>query len=172
MKSQFLIVALILTAFVSAQTKVGTINTDYIISKMPEFKDVQSKLQVYGKTLDNGVKEKYTEYETKVKDYQEKEATFTEALKQLKQKDIIKLEEDIQKLRTNSGKLLQVRQDELFRPLYSKIGDEVEKIVKAEGFTQIFNENNSLIYIDPNFDITIKVMKSLGISIEEETTQN
>jgi 5-enolpyruvylshikimate-3-phosphate synthase len=29
-----------------------------------------------------------------------------------------------------------------------------------------------LIYIDPNFDITIKVMKSLGISIEEETTQN
>lgn len=172
MKNQILIVALLLTAIVTAQTKVGTINTEYILSKMPEFEQVQKKLETYGKTLDTGLKEKFTEYDAKVKDYQEKESTYTDALKQLKQKDIIKLEEDIQKLRTNSGKLLQVRQDELLRPLYNKIGAEVEKIVKAEGFTQVFNENNALIYIDPKFDITIKVMKSLGIPVEEETVQN
>jgi outer membrane protein len=172
MNKQFLIIAFLFTAIVTAQSKIGTINTEYIIAKLPEFKEVQKKLQVYGETLDSGVKEKFAEYETKVKDYQEKEATFTDALKQLKQKDIIKLEEDIQKLRTNSGKLLQVRQDELLRPLYNKIGVEVEKIVKAEAFTHVFNENNSLIYIDPKFDITIKVMKNLGIPIEEETTQN
>lgn len=172
MKNQFLIIAFLLTAVVSAQTKVGTINTEYIVSKMPEFKDVQKKLETYGKTLDTGLKEKFDEYQAKVKDYTEKEATYTDALKELKQKDILKLEEDIQKLRTNSSKLLQVRQDELLRPLYNKIGVEVEKIVQADGFTHVFNENNSLIYIDPKFDITIKVMKNLGISIEEETAQN
>ncbi len=172
MKKHIFIVAFLFTAIVSAQTKVGTINTDYIVSKMPEFKDVQKKLETYGKTLDEGFKEKLDEYQAKVKDYSEKEATYTDALKELKQKDIIKLEEDIQKLRTNSSKLLQVRQDELLRPLYNKIGTEVEKIVKAEGYTQIFNENNSLIYIDPKYDITIKVMKNLGIPVETETAQN
>lgn len=172
MKKQLLIVAFLFTAIVSAQSKVGTINTDYIVSKMPEFKEVQKKLETYGKTLDDGFKEKLDEYQAKVKDYSEKEATYTDALKQLKQKDILKLEEDLQKLRTNSSKLLQVRQDELLRPLYNKIGAEVEKIVKAEGFTHVFNENNALIYIDPDFDITIKVMKNLGISVEEETAQN
>ena len=172
MKSKFLIIAFVFTTIISAQTKVGTINTEYIVSRMPEFKEVQKEVENYGKSLDAGLKEKFDEYQEKVKAYTEKEATFTEALKELKQKDIMKLEEDIQKLRTNSGKLLQVRQDELLRPLYNKIGIEVEKIVKTDGFTHIFNENNALIYIDPNFDITIKVMKNLGIPVEEETVQN
>lgn len=173
MKKQFLIIAFLFTAIVSAQTKVGTINTEYIVSKMPEFKDVQKKLETYGETLDSGLKEKFDEYQAKVKDYSEKEATYTDALKKLKQKDIMKLEEDIQKLRTNSSKLLQVRQDELLRPLYNKIGVEVEKIVKADSFTHVFNESNTLIYVDPKFDITIKVMKKLGIPIDEdETVQN
>lgn len=167
MKIRFLIVTFVFTSMSFAQTKVGTINTEYILSKMPEFEQVQKKLETYGKTLDTGLKEKFDEYQAKVKNYSEKEDTYTEALKELKQKDIRKLEEDIQKLRTNSSKLLQVRQDELLRPLYNKIGKEVEKIVKAEGFTQVFNENNSLIYIDPKFDITLKVMKALGIPTEE-----
>ncbi len=168
MTNKFLIIALIFTAFVSAQTKVGTINTEYIISKMPEFKEVQKQVEDYGNTLDSGLKEKYDEYQAKVKVYSEKEATYTEALKKLKQKDIMKLEEDIQKLRNNSSKLLQVRQDELLRPLYSKIGNQVEKIVKEENFTHILNENNSLIYISPKYDITIKVMKRLNIPVEEK----
>lgn len=172
MKKHIFIIVFLFTAIISAQTKVGTINTEYIVSKMPEFTDVQKKLETYGKTLDEGFKEKLDEYQAKVKDYTEKEATYTAALKELKQKDILKLEEDIQKLRSNSSKLLQIRQEELLRPLYNKVGAEVEKIVKAEGFTHIFNENNSLIYIDPKFDITIKVMKNLGISIESETAQN
>jgi outer membrane protein len=172
MKKQFLIIGFLFTAIISAQTKVGTINTEYVLSRMPEFAQVQKKLETYGKTLDTGLKEKFDEYQAKMDDYKAKEATYTDALKQLKQKDIIKLEEDIQKLRTNSGKLLQVRQEELLRPLYNKIGNEVEKIVEAEGYTHIFNENNTLIYIDPDFDITIKVMKALGISTDVETTEN
>ncbi|RRO12309.1 OmpH family outer membrane protein [Flavobacteriaceae bacterium 14752] len=172
MKIRFLIIAFILTSISFAQTKVGTINTEYIISKMPEFKEVQKKLETYGKTLDAGLKEKFDEYQEKVKAYTEKESTYTESLKKLKQKDIVKLEEDIQKLRTNSGKLLQVRQDELLRPLYNKIGNEVDKIVKEEGFTHIFNETNSLIYIAPEYDITIKVMKRLNIPVEETAAQN
>jgi len=167
MKRIFLILGLVISSIITAQTKVGTINTEYIVSKMPEFKDVQKNLETYGKTLDSGLKEKFDEYQEKVKAYSEKEASYTEALKKLKQKDIVKLEEDIQKLRNNSGKLLQVKQDELLRPLYKKIGDEVEKIVNAEGFTHIFNENNALIYISPDFDITIKVMKQLNIPVEE-----
>lgn len=168
MKNTLLIIALVFTALVSAQSKVGTINTEYIVSKMPEFQQVQKELDEYGKTLDSGLKEKFDEYQEKVKAYSEKESTYTQALKELKQKDIMKLEEDIKKLRTNSSKLLQVRQDDLLRPLYNKIGTEVEKIVKEEGFTHILNENNALIYISPEYDITVKVMRSLNIPVEEE----
>ena len=171
MNRYFLIIALVFTTLVSAQSKIGTINTDYIVTKMPEFEGVQNDLNSYRETLDAGIKEKLDEYNAKVQVYSEKESTYTDALKQLKQKDIIKLEEEIQKLQTNSAKLYQVRQDEDLRPLYKKIGDEVQKIVEAESFTHIFESNNSsMIYVSPDFDITLKVMKNLGIPTEEATT--
>ena len=167
MNRYFLLIALAFTSLISAQSKIGTINTDYIVAKMPEFEGVQNDLNAYRETLDAGLKEKLDEYNQKVKEYTEKETTYTDALKQLKQKDILKLEEDIQKLQNNSAKLYQVRQDSDLRPLYKKIGDEVEKIVKAESFTHVFESNNSsMIYVSPDFDITIKVMKNLGIPTE------
>jgi len=174
MKRYILVIAFVFTALVSAQSKIGTINTDYIVTKMPEFEGVQKDLNDYRASLDTSIKEKLDEYNKKVKDYTDKETTYTDALKQLKQKDILKLEEDIQKLQNNSAKLFQVRQDEDLRPLYKKIGDEVEKIVQAESFTHIFESNsNNLIYVSPEYDITLKVMKNLGIPTEEApTTQN
>ncbi len=172
MNKYFLIIALVFTTVVSAQSKIGTINTDYIVTKLPEFEDVQKDLNTYKESLDASIKEKYDEYQSKMKEYGEKESTYTEALKQLKQKDILKLEEDIQKLQANSAKLYQVRQDEDLRPLYKKIGDEVEKIVKAESFTHVFESNSSnMIYISPDYDITLKVMKNLGIPTEEAPKQ-
>lgn len=78
------------------------------------------------------------------------------------------MENDLQKLQQNSSKLLQIRQDELMRPLYQKIGNALEKIVKRENYTQVINENQSLIYIDPDYDLTIKVMKEIGLEIRDE----
>jgi outer membrane protein len=63
--------------------------------------------------------------------------------------------------------MLQIQQEEYLRPLYNKIGKTVEAIVKEEGFTQIFDENNSIIYIDPKFDITLKTLEKMGIEVKE-----
>jgi outer membrane protein len=63
--------------------------------------------------------------------------------------------------------MLQIQQEEYLRPLYNKIGKTVEAIVIEDGFTQIFDENNSIIYIDPKFDITLKTLKKMGIEVKD-----
>jgi outer membrane protein len=167
MKQIIYIALLTLSLSAFSQTKVGTINNEYILSQMPEIKGVEEKLKVYSTKLDSTIQDKYSAYQELVASYKEGEKDMIDVMKKMKQREIVDLEEDLQKLQQNSSKMLQLQQEEYLRPLYNKIGKTVETIVQEDGFTQIFDENNSIIYIDPKFDITLKVLKKMGIEIKQ-----
>ncbi|AXT60601.1 OmpH family outer membrane protein [Aquimarina sp. AD10] len=162
------ILVLVVSLQLNAQSKTGTIDTEFILSKMPELTKVQEDLKGYNKKLEDQLKVKVEEYQAKVKEYQENVATFTEPMKKTKQEGIIKLEDDIAKFRQNASQLVQLEQNKLLQPLYQKIGKALEEIAKAEKYTQVFTISSSgLAYVDPNFDLTKKVTTKLGIKIEE-----
>jgi len=166
------LVLLILLATVSfnanAQSKTGTIDTEFILSKMPELTKVQENLKAYNTKLEGELKVKVDGYQAKVKEYQEKVASFTDPMKKTKQEEIIALEDDIAKFRQNGSQLVQLEQNKLLQPLYQKIGKALEEIAKAEKFTQVFTITTSgLAYVDPNFDLTQKVMTKLGIKLPD-----
>lgn len=151
------------TTFANAQSKVGTINTDVILSQMPELKGVESEMQAYGKELDSDLRKKYQEYQKLVEKFENEEAQLNDVIKKFRVNEITDLEEDIQKFQQNSQQLIRVKQEELLRPLYTKIGNALEQVVEKENFTQIFNEGNNLIFISPDYDVTEKVMALLGL---------
>ncbi len=152
----------------SAQSKTGTVDTEFILSKMPELTKVQEDLKAYNKKLEDELKVKVEGYQAKLNEYQTNVASLTEPMKKTKQEEIIGLENDIAKFRQNGSQLVQIQQNKLLQPLYGKIGKALEEIAKAESYTQVFTITNSgLAYIDPNYDLTKKVMTKLGIKIEE-----
>jgi len=150
-----------------SQSKVGTIDVEYILAKMPELAQVETDVNAYGKELEGQAKVKFDTYQVLIKEYQEKESSFTEADKLAKQNEIIDLEKEMQQFRQNSTTLIQIRQNELLQPLYKKIGGVLETIAGEQGFTQIFTINNTIAYLDPKLDLTIVIMEKLGIPIEE-----
>ena len=169
MKKIFLtIFVLVVSLQLSAQSKTGTIDTEFVLSKMPELTKVQEDLKAYNKKLEDELKVKVEGYQAKVKDYQDNVASFTEPMKKTKQEEILAMESDITKFRQNGSQLVQLEQNKLLQPLYTKIGKALEEIAKAESYTQVFTITSSgLAYIDPNYDLTRKVMTKLGIKIEE-----
>ncbi|GAA4274486.1 OmpH family outer membrane protein [Aquimarina gracilis] len=169
MKKLILSILVLVVSFqLSAQSKTGTVDTEFILSKMPELTKVQEDLKAYNEKLEGELKIKVDEYQAKVKDYQEKVASFTEPMKKTKQEEIITLENDIAKFRQNGSQLVQLEQNKLLQPLYQKIGKALEEVAKTESYTQVFTITTSgLAYIDPNYDLTKKVMTKLGIKIEE-----
>ncbi|WP_025741503.1 OmpH family outer membrane protein [Aquimarina pacifica] len=161
------IIILAVSIQVNAQSKTGTIDTEYILSQMPELAQVQEELKAYNAKLETELKVKVDDYQSKVKEYQEKVASFTDPMKKTKQEEIIALENDIAKFRQNGSQLVQLEQNNLLQPLYQKIGKALEEISQAEKFTQVFTITSSgLAYIDPSYDLTKKVMTKLGIKIE------
>ena len=166
--SILLVIAIIFSIQLNAQSKVGTVDVEYIISNMPELEQVRTDVTSYNDGLESQSKLKINTFQTLVDSYQQNESTYNEAIKKEKQSEIIALENDIKQFQQNSNKLIQLKQDELIQPLYQIIGDALNAVSKEEKFTQVFTINNNIVYLDPKMDLTVKVMKKMGLPIPKE----
>jgi len=148
----------------NAQSKLGTIDVEYIIAKMPQLKQVQERIKKYGAKLDSINNKKIKEYDVKVKAFNEVSKTLSEEDKKVRYTEIGKMNQDITTFRQNGTKLMQLRKDEFMRPLYKKITDLSAIVAKEKGYTQILTiGGSSFAYLDENLDITKLVLAKLGI---------
>jgi outer membrane protein len=168
MKKAVLVIGMALMSLTSfAQTKVGTINVDYILSQMPEMAQVNEGVQAYNGELQKELETTIGKYETVVKDYQANSASYSEEDKKSKENEIISLENDIKGFRNKATVMLQMKRNELSKPLYEKINEAMAQVIEAENYTQIFHATgNSIAYASEEFDITLKVMEKLGLQVE------
>lgn len=169
MKSKIVFLsALFFCSITIAQTKLGTIDNEYIINLMPEAKIVIKLSQEYSQKLDSSFSIKVMEYQGKVEDYKKNEAEYGELMKKTLINEITALENDIKKYQENGNKLLELKQSELMRPLYKKLNDAINQVAKEKGYTQILTlQANQFAYFDEKFDITKLVMDKLGVKAPE-----
>jgi len=170
MRNIFLALAILITSFsLQAQTKVGTIDAEFILSQMPEIATVEDGIKTYNAKLQEDLQTTIKKYEEIIASYQANNATFTEEEKATKESEIISLENDIKNFRQKASVLMQVRRNELTQPLYEKMDVAMKAVIEKEKYTQIFNTSiNGMAYADEKYDITEAVMKNLGIVMPKE----
>ena len=150
----------------NGQTKVGTINSEFIVGLMPETKKVISMLNDYAAKLDSSYQIKLTEYNDKVAAFQKLDPNLSDNFKKIKIEEITELENDLQKSQQNANSLINLKRDELMTPLYKILSDAIAEISKAEGFSQVLTTSgNEFAYLDNAYDLTDKVIAKLGIKI-------
>ena len=165
-RSSLLIAFLTFSIFASAQTKVGTIDTDYILSQMPEMEAVNKGLETYDKELQQDFQANVKQYDTLVKTYQANAESLAADARQESESKIIELENQIKQFRQRAQLMMQMRRNELTNPLYKKIDAAMRAVIDEEGFTQILHAGgNSLAFSAEKYDITEKVMTKMGIEI-------
>ncbi len=156
-----------ITAF-AQETKVGTIDIDFVLSKMPELEGVQKQVDDYRKGLEDELGKKMKSLEDQIAIYKEEEPTLTILQKTQKQDSLIAMENEIGKFRQNGNQLILIKQEEYMQPLYQKVGAALEKIAQAGGYTQVLLRNNDVVYVDNRFDLTLPVLKEMGIEVKQE----
>ena len=149
-------------------SKVGTIDIDYILSVMPELEQVQQQVAQYKGGLESELQGKMNGLEAAVTNYRQNESTYTINQKKVKQDSLLGLENEINQYQQNGNQLLGLKQEEFMQPLYTKIGSVLEKVAESAGYTQVLLSDNTVIYIDNRFDLTLQVIKELGIELKEE----
>jgi len=168
MKNIVIVLLFLFTAVnVQSQTKVGIIDADYILAQLPEIKAVEDGLKTYNTELQEELQSTIKKYEELIKDYQATNTTLPEDQKAAKENEIIGMENDIQNFRQKATVLMQLKRNELTKPLYDKIDGAMKQVITEQKYTQIINANaNSLAYADPNYDITDAVLAKLGIKVQ------
>ena len=153
-------------------TKVGTVDVDYILSLMPELADVQKQADAYAGTLKSQLDEKMIAYQAYVDASTAAVETMTIKQKETTRDSITALEVDINQFQQNAQKLAALKQEEFLQPLYEKIGNSLQKVAEAEGYTQVLLRDNRVVFIDNRLDLTLAILADLGIEVPQEGDGN
>lgn len=150
-----------------AQMKVGYTNVEYVLSLMPEAKQIESDLSAYEKQLSTQLESKYQDYQTKVAEYQQNAESYTDVVRADKESEIVNLQTSIQEFEANAQNSLVNKRNQLLQPAFEKIGVAIEQISEENGYTHVFNMTaggqSILLYAREEDNVTNLVLAKLGI---------
>ena len=154
MKKILLIAAMALfTLTASAQAKFAYVDFNELVMLAPEADAARSQMQTAQK-----------EAQTKYNEYQQKQSTWTPAIKSSKEKELGEIQNRIQEFQQSIQAELQQQQQQLMDPIYKKAQEAVEKLAKAGGYLFVF-ETSQYLYVDKAQckDLTPEARKAMNI---------
>ncbi|MDE7304497.1 MAG: OmpH family outer membrane protein [Alistipes sp.] len=164
-----LAVALTLSASSLFAQKFGRINTQEILLAMPETKEMNTNMQAYGKDLEDNLETIAVEFNQKLAEYQKNYASYSDAVRQLKEKELQELQNRRQEFEQIAQQDYQKKQQELLTPIIEKAKNAIDKVAKANGYMVVFDTaTGSLASFDEATltDLAPLVRAELGITEE------
>lgn len=147
----------------SAQSKVAHINSQALISEMPEVKEAQAQLEKLQKTYSTEIEASMKEYQTKLQTYSADAQNQTEVTNQARQKELAGMEQNIQQYQQTASQDIQKKQADLLKPLIEKARAAIQKVARGLGYDYVIDgtQGGSLILSDGK-DLIEDVKKELG----------
>jgi outer membrane protein len=168
MKISFLLVAFFaLSLNVSAQ-KYGYVNSDLILSEVPEFKQMEPQLESLQKVLQKKGQKMVEDLqrEAAAAEAQVQKGELSPVQQEAKQKELQEKQSKIMEFEQTMQQQLLAKRNELLEPILVKINDAISAVAKAEGYTMLFNGSPGagiLLYADDAQDATTAVKSHLGL---------
>ena len=170
MKRQILIILALLAGMFSVQAqKFAFVDTDYILSKIPEYNDAQAQIDDLSAQWQNEMEAIYAEVNNLYQEYQAKKAIYPEEVRAKKEAEILAKEKEIKNFQKNKfgtdGELYKKR-TELVKPIQEKVFTAIQDIAEKENYAVVLNkaEGVSIIYSNSKYDISDDVLDKLGYS--------
>lgn len=174
MKKIFLLVALLLMVSVTSfGQKYAYIDSEYILSNMPEYTEAQAELDRIAVEWQKEIEAQFKKIDSMYKKYQVEAITLPETMKQKRENAIIAAEaaaKDLQKKRFGKDGDLFKKREELVKPIQDRVFTAIEEYAKERGFAFVFDTAGSMtiVYADAKWDINDQVMQRLGISVTHD----
>ena len=164
MKKLFVIaLAALATLTASAQT-FGRVNFQELLMLAPEMDAAREAIAASQKEAEETYSAMVEEYQGKLPQYQQKQATWTAAIRESKERELMEIQNRIQEFQQSISQELQQQQNQLTAPIQEKVTKAITDIAKAKGLTAVFDLSQAL-YLDETkvIDLTPDARKALNI---------
>ena len=168
MKKLILTFIVIATSFtVSLAQKIGYVDSDYILSKIPEYKAAQAEIDKTSVDWQKEIEIKYGEIDKLYKIYQAESVLLTDDMKKKRENEIINKEKEVKELQKSrfgvDGELFKKKM-ELVKPIQDKVYSAIKQVAERAGLAFIFDKAGqvSLLYSNNKYDKSEDVLTFLG----------
>ncbi|WP_245327783.1 OmpH family outer membrane protein [Hymenobacter fodinae] len=151
----------------AAPLKIGYTSVEYVLSQMPESKQIESQLKDYSTQLKNQLDAKATEFRTKGEAYQKGAATMTDVVRTDKERELQNMQQSIQEFQQNAENSLQQKQQALLKPALDKLQKNIDAVAEENGYTYILNSDGAspvLLHGPKDGDVSDLILKKMGIT--------
>ncbi|NCC72430.1 MAG: OmpH family outer membrane protein [Sphingobacteriia bacterium] len=156
--------AVTFAGYAQSPLKFGHVDFAKLYSEMPGQDSIKKEYETYAQGLQNQMTTMQAELENKYLDYQANQATWSNIIRQTKEKEIQDIQGRLEEFNTQAQQDLRDKEDALTAPLIEKARKAVEDVARENGYTYVFNSTEGLLlYAAPSDDIMPLVKKKLGI---------
>lgn len=171
MKKTFLI--FVLTALLSfignsqQAAKFGYVDSEYILSQIPEYKAAQNELDKTSVQWQKEIEIKFAEVDKLTKAYQADAILLTDDMKKKRELEIATRDKEAKELQKQKfgvdGELFKKRQ-ELVKPIQDKVYNAIKSVAEKNGLGFIMDKSGqvSILYANTKYDKSDDVLVLLG----------
>jgi outer membrane protein len=160
----FLACGLLIGNAVFAQAKLGYIDSRELLKAMPEITKANTDVEAYAKTFQDQLQTMGKEYEKKAQDFQAQEKTMTDAVKEVKVKEIQDLQARIESFQQSASEKVDKKKQELYAPVLEKADKAIKDVASEKGYDYVFDASSgALLHANEANNILTLVKTKLGI---------
>jgi outer membrane protein len=153
--------------------RIGYTNLERVLQLMPEAQAVDSQLRAYQASLLQPIQQKQAALEKQYQNFLElqQKGLLAPVEVEQRQKELLKLNEEVQRLQIQAEEKLYAKRAELLQPLSDKLQKVIEELAQEEGYDYILNNSNAtgvafILHAPKEHDVTKRLLKRLGVSLD------
>lgn len=164
MKKLFVIAFAAFMTLTAGAQQLGRVNFNELVMLMPEMDKAREVMNTSQKEAEETYAAMTEEFQNKYAQYQQKQATWTAAIRESKERELADIQQRIQEFQQNVSQELQQQQQQLVAPINEKAQKVVADLAKAKGLTALFDMSQALYFDEAKVvDLTPEARKALGI---------
>ena len=166
-KLTVLTLSLILSATVAFAQRVGYVDTQSVMDKIPEYKAAQDEIDRVSERWQKELEDRYKAIEQMYNEYQKGEVLMPEDLRQERQEEIFQAEREAKEFREGkfgyNGELYKL-QDSKVKPIQDRVFRAVETVSKRKKYDFVFDKAGEVTWLYTNalYDLSNDVLAELG----------
>jgi outer membrane protein len=163
------VVILLSTQFSANAQKFGYIDSEYVLSKMPEYAAAQKQLDDLAAGWRKEVQNLRIEVQGLYDALQAEEVLLTKEMKDERLASIKFKEQEVEHFQSSifgpNGTFF-VRQQELTRPIHDKVYEAIETVCRKQRLDFLFDKSGEMVmlFTNPRHDYTDFVLEELGLN--------
>ncbi|MFH1196109.1 MAG: OmpH family outer membrane protein [bacterium] len=169
MKKIFIIISFLFIAGFQnsfAQLKIGYVDSDAIMTKLPDALDAQQKIDAFVQEWQEEIDKMQREWKSKYEDYEKRKLIMSDERRADTEKELVALEKQITDYRQKkfgvNGELF-TKQDELMKPVQNRIFNAIQDVAKENEYDYVFDRSGDIVflYTKEEYDVTNLVLEKL-----------